>query len=762
MISAPVVHACSAFLAHLIAPAVRSLFLGCLTALGVAALRVKSVSARLAIWKVVLYAALAMPLLGLILPSLSFELPATVARLIPQKAAIANALRPSRDTSATGGLAPDAFPVGLFLMHSETPLAVTGSGVRPVSPARTSRSHVPLGEHAISTKPVAVVRESNKSKIYPASPVIAAKKRDASLPWIVLLAAAYISITLFFFVRLLLGNIFSRRLVRGARPIAESEAIELLTFSGWEGHSAVPVSLAESELISVPITLGVLRPIILLPVEWREWSSVALRAVLAHERSHVIRRDALTQRLSLLHRAIFWFSPLSWWLHGRLADVAEEASDEAALISGADRAQYAETLLSFFLALQRTPRRVNWQGVAMAKAGQAEKRVDRILAWEGDSMRLNKPLSIVLLLLGITVVFFAATARPSIAHAQDGVAIPIPVPIPVPGPARPVAKDNPMPDNPPPPTAVATQQAPDVAPPAPEPAAPLASVQPDISLPDLGPNALALPPAALHLKDFMNADQIGKIYRDAYGAISRAELSGNEVQEAVELQLQQFQRDGVFRAGWPEFDGGFVGRYVIVSGDSPILMSGNSEDVEHATSLRNKIKGDYIWFQHDEKNYVIHDQATIQRAKDLFKAEEEISQKQDSLGKQQEALGDQQSELAKKMEAIHVQIPDMSAEMQKLEAQIKQLNAGGTQQQLGDLQRQIGELQHKIGESQYQAGDQQRQIGEQMRDLGRQQGEIGRQQGELGRQQAEASRQANQQMRQLLNDAVTHGTAQPE
>lgn len=281
-------------------------------------------------------------------------------------------------------------------------------------------------------------------------------------------------------------------------------------------------------------------------------------------------------------------------------------------------------------------------------------------------------------------------------------------------------------------------------------------------MPEAGPNSFAPPPATLHPKDFISEDQFGKIYREAYGAISRAELSGNEVQEAMELQLQQVQRDGVFRAGWPGFDGGFGGRYVIVSGDSPILMSGNSEDVEHATSLRNKIKGDYIWFQHDEKNYVIRDKATVDRAKELFKAEGELGQKQDALGKQQEALGDQQRELSKKMEAVYVQIPDMSADMQKLEAQIKQLSGGGTEQQLGDLQRQIGELQHKIGESQFHAGDQQREIGEQMRDLGRQQGEIGRQQGELGRQQAEASRQATEQMRQLLNDAVTHGTAQPE
>ena len=591
-----------------------------------------------------------------------------------------------KDTPTTGAFAPEAFPIAPFRADLEIPLPKSNAEVGPTSTVGTSRSDVLPAGGVVSSKAAPIVRESK------ASPMMAAKNRDASLPWIALFAATYISITLLFLGRLFLGIIFSRGLVRGARPIAESEVTGLLSIGEREDHPAVPLRLAESAVISVPITLGILRPIILLPVEWREWSPVALRAVLAHERSHVIRRDALTQRLSLLHRAVFWFSPLSWWLHRCLADAAEEASDEAALLSGADRAQYAETLLSFFLALQRTPRRVNWQGVSMAKAGQAEKRVDRILAWEGDPMRLNRSLSIILLLLGIAVVFFAATARPSIAHAQDSVIHSDSRADSCAGSSKAGRDDNLLPDAPPPPAVAAPPQAPAVAQP-PLTRNSYAPAPPAVPLPEAGPNSFAPPPAALQLKDFISEDQIRKIYRDATGAISRAELSKNEIQEAVELQLQQFQRDGVFRTArpmsWGAFDGGFGGRYVIVSGDSPILMSGDSEDVEHATSLRNKIKGDYIWFQHDEKNYVIRDKATVERAKELFKTEEELSQKQEALGKQQQALGDQQRDLSKKMEAVRVQIPDMSADIQKLESQAKQLGAGGTQQQLGDLQRQI-------------------------------------------------------------------------
>ena len=209
--------------------------------------------------------------------------------------------------------------------------------------------------------------------------------------------------------------------------------------------------------------------------------------------------------------------------------------------------------------------------------------------------------------------------------------------------------------------------------------------------------------------------------------------------------------------------GDFGDRFVIVSDDSPIIMSGNSQDVEHATALRSKINGDFIWFQRDEKSYIIKDQATVNQAEALFKPEQELGAKQQDLGKQMKALGDQMRDQGQKMRDVHVTIPDLSADMEKLEAQMKQLSAsGGTQQQLGDLQRQLGELMRKLGQNQNQAGEQQRQIGEQQRQLGDQMRTLGDQMRELGRQQRDASRTARDQLKQLLDNAVTKGTAQPE
>ena len=194
------------------------------------------------------------------------------------------------------------------------------------------------------------------------------------------------------------------------------------------------------------------------------------------------------------------------------------------------------------------------------------------------------------------------------------------------------------------------------------------------------------------------------------------------------------------------FQGGyFAGRYsdwgrrfvIVTKASDSITMSGDREDAEHAESLRSKIPGEFIWFQNDDKNYVISDQATVDRAKAMWAPQEKLSKQQEELGKQQEELGQQQEEAARKMEEMKLKIPDLTAEMQKLESEMKQLSAnGGTMEELGNLQGELGELQSRIGEVQSGAGREQGSFGRQQGELGRKMGELGRQQGELGRQQA--------------------------
>ncbi|HEY6465594.1 MAG TPA: M56 family metallopeptidase [Candidatus Acidoferrales bacterium] len=814
----------SSFLTHIIDPALRSLALGTVAAILLYAFRVKNPSARLIVWKGVLYAALAMPVLALAVPSLSVPLPSSVAALFAKTraASAAPAIAILSATKPTG-LTVSAMPTAGI----DQPSAATFSEPKIIAEPQSSMTQPKADPRANRAARHAVI--APQSMVYPkieaaATTPTALTPPDAHTPphlafsWHLAAASVFCVVALFLLARIALGAILGHRLARSAETIGDASAIRVLIRQARAAGVVSAPRLAECDLVSVPVTLGVFRPIIIVPSYWQKWDEPTLRAVIAHEMSHVARHDALTQRLALIHRAIFWFSPLAWWLDRALADAAEEASDEAVLIAGADQAFYAETLLGFFAALSENTRRVYWQGVSMAAPGQADRRVDRILNWKGAvSMRIRKSLAVGLAVVGVPVILFAAAARPT-TQAVSPVAPPAPVapslpanpqafpaPDAVPNAIAEPAPAIPMPPvdatpflgqvEPAPPPAPVIAQAPDVpevppaidAVPAP-PNAPYIVVTPNISISDRAtkleikrfddfPKQMAFQINAMPQLSPEDQQKLRELEDRLKNLQSRYTENSPEIQKLqqeiaqatshLDMQIQQMVADGRFQyqvGPMTNFSfGDDSDRFVIVSDDSPIIMSGNSQDVEHATELRNSIKGDFIWFQHDEKSYIIRDQNLVNQAKGFFKPEEDLGQKQQALGKQQQALGDQQRALGDKMREIHVTVPDLSADMEKLEAQMKQLSAsGGTQQQLGDLQRQLGELMRKLGQNQNQAGDQQRQIGEQMRALGDQQRTLGDQQRDLGHQQRDAAQQARQQMKQLLDDAVSKGTAQPE
>jgi beta-lactamase regulating signal transducer with metallopeptidase domain len=248
----------------------------------------------------------------------------------------------------------------------------------------------------------------------PASRVARLAPFIASITTPIALVSLYLIGVAVLLFRVGLGMLVSGRLKRSAQPIDDERALDRLRVHlATCGLTHAP-RLAETPRLFVPITMLVFQPVILLPCTWREWDAATLDAVLVHELSHVARRDALTQRLSLLYRAVFWCNPLSWWLHRRLTDLAEHASDEAALASGADQTEYAETLLGFFSLIDKGSRRADWH-VAMARGAGAERRVDRIFAWTaGTSIKLRTSIVIAMIMVAAPIAMFAAAVRPSV------------------------------------------------------------------------------------------------------------------------------------------------------------------------------------------------------------------------------------------------------------------------------------------------------------------------------------------------------------
>lgn len=712
--------ASTSVLAQVANSAARALALSAVAGLGLAAFRVKTTAVRLFTWTAVLYAALAMPMLQWVLPAVTVPTPAVL------QFGAAQSLEAVLDSSA---------PDSVVLTREQAARTAPVVGDRSAVGSRSKTSMVMTTSADTASSPV------RSAALSPEPPSIA-----SSVRWSTIAVGIYLGVVLLFLLRFVVGLAFGRRLLRASRRIRDPRVeVRLASRAYASGLGSIPRA-AESELISVPLTMGVLRATILLPAGWREWDDPKLDAVVAHEVSHVARRDALTQRLSLLHRTIFWFSPLAWWLDRRIADLAEQASDEAALTCGADRKDYARTLLEFFAALQAAPGRVWWQGVAMAKVGQAEKRLERILGWKGSvAMRLQRSIAVVVLTFAVPVVYFAASvhaanksAGASGAYSAQDQTPPPPRPAAKAAPASAPSSDatpTPEPDSQsevaPAPVAITGAVSGGISgtpPRAPAPVAGVAAANGIAPYPPVAPMApvAAVPPPAWPGQSVHSRSSSGHGYSYA---------DGNDDEQ----------------------------RFVIVTGKSDSLtMSGSTEDARHVEKLRKTIPGDFIWFERDEKSYIIRDQAAIDRARKLWAPQEELGKKQEELGKQQEALGKQQEALGEKMEQVHINVPDMTAELDKLKAELKKLSSGATMDQVGEIQSEIGELQSKIGDIQSHAGDQQSKLGEEMGALGEKQGKLGEQQGELGRQQGELAEEASKQMKKLLDEAIAKGIAQLE
>jgi beta-lactamase regulating signal transducer with metallopeptidase domain len=112
------------------------------------------------------------------------------------------------------------------------------------------------------------------------------------------------------------------------------------------------ICVAESSEIRVPIVIGLLRPLILLPKSSHcTLRQQDLQAVLLHEAAHVIMGDQRLLFLQELVAAIFWMNPFIQQLNRDLARAREEVCDNYALNEFGPLA-YGHTLLRVASSLE--------------------------------------------------------------------------------------------------------------------------------------------------------------------------------------------------------------------------------------------------------------------------------------------------------------------------------------------------------------------------------------------------------------------------
>lgn len=134
--------------------------------------------------------------------------------------------------------------------------------------------------------------------------------------------------------------------LREATPLRKGREVEALRRVERQRAARKPVAIVLSRASLEPAVFGIARSVLVWPEGISErLEDSHLEAILAHELSHVCRRDNLAAALHMAVEAIFWFHPLVWWVGGRLVEERERACDEAVLQSGNPPQVYAESIL---------------------------------------------------------------------------------------------------------------------------------------------------------------------------------------------------------------------------------------------------------------------------------------------------------------------------------------------------------------------------------------------------------------------------------
>ena len=359
---------------------VKSTVILVLAALVTLCLRRSSASLRHLVWTLACGAVLALPLASALLPELRV------------------AGWPRFDM-------PVAFDLNQMPAHTATATPPHETVVDDAAPVQAAIStHTSAPAHAQA--PAAVIERS-------ATTVAGPVRWQITLNWTALIVPVWLGGVALVLMLLAIGLARIAWLERSNEPVTDEAWLRLLGDLSLELGLTRPVRLLQSEGPAMPMTWGVRRPAILLPVDADDWTAERRRDVLLHELAHIKRHDFLTQLLARIACALYWFQPLAWLAATRLREERERACDDHVLRAGATPSAYATHLLDIARGL-RAARATSLASVAMARPAQLATRLLDVLDTRRSRATLSARSAVPAWLAAIAVVVPLAAAAPRV------------------------------------------------------------------------------------------------------------------------------------------------------------------------------------------------------------------------------------------------------------------------------------------------------------------------------------------------------------
>src|SRR5262249_17322745 len=253
--------------------------------LGARSLRRASAASRHLVWSLAMASLLALPVLSIALPSWRIAALPSLSTAASVDASFENG---PREPAGFGAIAEGPAP---------------GRGHEPEAGSLAQRQPLNVGAESPASNPVLPRFDAAPNPVGPSL---------NGFDWKVALLLAWIAGAFAVMARLVAGTarglLFTRRGGGGGKLWG-------LFVRGLGSRLRLRrrVRLFKTERISMPMTWGLTRSTVLLPKEANNWSMECRWIVMAHELTHIKRRDCLMQALAQLACAVYWFNPLVWF-----------------------------------------------------------------------------------------------------------------------------------------------------------------------------------------------------------------------------------------------------------------------------------------------------------------------------------------------------------------------------------------------------------------------------------------------------------------
>ncbi|MCX6582253.1 MAG: M56 family metallopeptidase [Candidatus Aminicenantes bacterium] len=223
--------------------------------------------------------------------------------------------------------------------------------------------------------------------------------------------ALWLLVSGFLLVKILFGLYGASRLTRQGISINGYPWQQLFLWFLEKMSLKRNVRLIKNQRVAMPMTWGVINPVVLMPPDSAKWPMEHCSSVLFHELSHVKRGDFLVMLLCRIACSLYWLNPLSWIAFKLLRKEQEKACDEMVLKAGIKPSTYASALLRMKQAVD-VGRYMPSPALGMAGNSELNERLTTILEKKFKTKEIKMKTKLMLLVLVFLTITFIGTAKP--------------------------------------------------------------------------------------------------------------------------------------------------------------------------------------------------------------------------------------------------------------------------------------------------------------------------------------------------------------